>query len=164
MFLNNSDSKPKESNITLLNNPYEVPKLTEPEIAEKIARLAYLEKSIYAITAKQCIEASNVSTSLFFERIIPNSNFEFFINKVDFKLLTLKNIFEYYKKLPIGKRDSFLNAYTTYNIVNTDYYVSGVYSASRAFLNNSNSKIKEYNILNSYNSPELHSSTAPKIL
>jgi hypothetical protein len=48
MFLNSLDSKPKESNITGLNNSSEVSKLSEPEIAEKIARLAYLEKSIYS--------------------------------------------------------------------------------------------------------------------
>ena len=159
MFLNNSDTKPKE-----LNNSSEVPKLTEPEIAEKIARLSYLEKSIYTITAKKCKDASNISTSLFFERIIPNSEFEFFINKVDFQLLTYKNIFEYYKRLPIDKRDSFINAYSTYNTFNSNYYVSGVHSVPRAFLSNSYNKIKEHNILNSYNSPELHSSNVLQII
>ena len=164
MFLNNSDPKPKELNITGFNNSTEVTKLTEPEIAEKITRLAYLEKSVYTITAKKCKDASNISTSLFFAGIIPNSNFEFFINKVDFKLLTSKNIFEYYKRLPIDKRDSFVNAYRTYNMFNSNYYVSDVYSVPRAFLSNSHSKIKEYNISNLYNSPELYSSTAPQIL
>ena len=138
--------------------------MTEPEIAEKIARLAYLGKSIYAITAKQCKDASNISTSLFFKRIIPNSDFEFFINKVDFKLLTYKNIFEYYKMLPIDKRDSFLNAYGTYKTFNSNYYTSDVYSVPRAFLSNSYSKVKEYNIINLYNSPELYSPNAPQIV
>jgi hypothetical protein len=135
-----------------------VPKLSEPEIAEKIARLAYLEKSIYTITAKQCREASNASTYLFFGLIIPNSDFEFFINKVDFSLLTSKNIFEYYKRLPINKRDSFLNAYRTYNMFNSNYNVRGVYSSSRTFLNNSD------NIVNLYNSPELYNATTSKII
>ena len=158
MFLNSLDSKPKESNITGLNNSSEVSKLSEPEIAEKIARLAYLEKSIYTITAKQCREASNASTYLFFGLIIPNSDFEFFINKVDFSLLTSKNIFEYYKRLPINKRDSFLNAYRTYNMFNSNYNVRGVYSSSRTFLNNSD------NIVNLYNSPELYNATTSKII
>ena len=167
VFLNNCDSKPKESagsKIARVKCPSEMPELTELEIKQNLLSLEWTEVSIFVTTAEQCRQASNISTSLFFNRIIPRSDFEFFINKVDFKLLTYRNIFEYYKSLPIDKRDSLVNAYTTYNMVNSNYHKDKTYSAPRAFLNTADIKLQEHNILNSYNLPELYSSTLPEIL
>jgi hypothetical protein len=72
---------------------------------------------MYFSTSKLQKEASNISTNLLFERRLPNSDFEFFINKVDFKLLTSKKVLDYYRGLHRHERDSFLYVYNNYKNV-----------------------------------------------
>jgi hypothetical protein len=74
---------------------------------------------MYSSTSKLQKEASNISTNLLFERRLPNSDFEFFINKVDFKLLTSKKVLDYYRGLPRHERDSFLYVYNNYKNVHS---------------------------------------------
>jgi hypothetical protein len=104
-FLSNSD------NIINLYNSPELYNTTASKIIWNIVKLIYLEKSMYFSTSKLHKEASNISTNLLFERRLPKSDFEFFINKVDFKLLTSKKVLDYYRGLPRHERDSFLYVY-----------------------------------------------------
>jgi len=152
IFLKSTDIKLNEVDITQLNKVFDSRELAELEILKRTERLAHIEKSISVSTVEQCKEASLISTSLFFERVIPSSNFEFFINKVDFSVLSYKNIFEYYKIIPRSERDIFIHAYTTHSRSISIYNASSVYIASRAFLNNPDTN----NILRLYNSPQFH--------
>ena len=83
---------------------------------------------MYFSTSKLQKEAANISTHLLFERRLPNSDFEFFINRVDFKLLTSTNVFEYYRELPIYERDLFLHAYNNYKKVYTGHNAPNSYN------------------------------------
>jgi len=151
-FLKSTDIKLNEVDITQLNKVFDSRELAELEIIKGRERLTYIEKSISVSTVEQCKEASLISTSLFFERVVPRSNFEFFINKVDFSVFSYKNIFEYYKIIPRSERDTFIHAYTTHSRSVSIYNTSSVYIASRAFLNNPDAD----NILQLYNSPRFH--------
>jgi hypothetical protein len=86
----------------------------EIEIFLKIETLAELEKSTFIWTQKSIKEASDISTFLVLQLRIPNSNFEFFINSVDFNSLKDKDIFEFSRILPTDQLDMFICAYEKY--------------------------------------------------
>jgi hypothetical protein len=65
-------------------------------------------------TREALTDASAISTFLVRQLRLPNSNFEHFINYVDFSLLTDKDIFEFYRILPTDKIDMFIYAYEKY--------------------------------------------------
>jgi hypothetical protein len=65
-------------------------------------------------TREALTDASAISTFLVRQLRLPNSNFEHFINYVDFSLLTDKDIFEFYRILPKDKIDMFIYAYEKY--------------------------------------------------
>jgi hypothetical protein len=102
---------------------------------------------MYFSTSKLQKEASDISTRLLFERRLPNSDFEFFINKVNFKLLTSKNVFEYYRGLHGYERNSFLHAYNNYKNV---YSVHNAPSSYKLLLNKLYSKLPAKQIINSF--------------
>jgi hypothetical protein len=146
-FLNNSDNKIK--NYYILNS-YNLPELhssTVPKIIWNMIKLIYLEKSMYFSTAKLQKEASNISTHLLFERRLPNSDFEFFINNVDFRLIPSKNVFEYYRELPIYESNLFLHAYNNYKKVHSVHKAPNSYNV---LLNKLYHKLPAKKIINSF--------------
>jgi len=75
-------------------------------------------------------QASNYSTRLVFEHRLPDSDFEFFVNKIDFARLTSQNVFEYHKKLYGYKSELFFQAYNNYKKAYTGRNAPNSYSVS----------------------------------
>jgi hypothetical protein len=86
----------------------------EIDIFLKMERLAELENSMFIWTQKSLTEASEISTFLVRQLRLPNSNFEHFINHVNFNSLTDRNIFEFSRILTTDQLDMFIYAYEKY--------------------------------------------------
>jgi hypothetical protein len=107
-------AKPTEADFVNLKNTPLVPMPHEIEIFLKIEKLADLEMSMHIWNQKSLKEASDISTFLVRQLRLPNSNFENFINLIDFSSLTYRDIFEFSRIVPTDKLDMFIHVYEKY--------------------------------------------------